>query len=174
MSEKLSASSKRDVSKILSELAVVFDSMVGLASQGDFLIGEAHRLLRAPRHRARGTKPSVLVVDDDQRILRSVERTLKGKFTITRAATVTEAIELVRSVPFDAIVADYNLNEGTGVDILRVALREQPDATRVLHTAQPASLLPRQIPSHLIQHVVFKPAPEGELARVLLESIAAD
>src|SRR5688572_20539690 len=109
MSENLSETSRRDVGKILSELAVVLDSMVGLASQGDFLIGEAHRLLRPPKHRARGTKPSVLIVDDDQHILRATERALKGKFAITRATTVTEGIELIRSVPFDAIVVDYNL-----------------------------------------------------------------
>lgn len=145
----------RRLSKTLGELAIVFDDFVGLASQGDFLIGQAYKELRQASRR----EPKVvLIVDDDQMQVKALTRSLKSDFQIVPAGSVEEAIDVLRTMQVDAIIADLELKEGTGLDVLRVAMREQSEAVRILHTGAIAPLSPHARVGNVVQHLVNKPA----------------
>ena len=158
MSQPPTDTQNDNLRKLLHQLSTVLDDIVGLTIEGDFLLGEVHRAL-GKKVRQVQEKPSVLLVDDDERLLKALARTLSA-FTITTATTVAEAIDLIRTVHFDAVISDFDITEGNGVDVLRVALREQPDALRVLHTANPS---PPSRAGHIVQHIVAKPAAAGVL-----------
>ena len=71
----------------------------------------------------------LLVVDDDEVDRMAVHRALRGTgmdAEIVDAGTVAQAVELLRSQPFDCALVDYNLPDGEGVQVLAeaAALRE--------------------------------------------------
>jgi ActR/RegA family two-component response regulator len=145
-----------EVDGLLGQLSIVLDDIVSLVSHGDFLIGEAHRLIKhAPT--PTGAKPSLLVVDDEELVLKALVRSLRKEFQITTTMTVEEAIELLRTVQFDAVISDFNLEAGNGIDVLRIALREQPNALRILHTGEQLEQVQRYKKGHLVQHLLAKP-----------------
>ncbi len=74
----------------------------------------------------------ILVVDDEPMIRSLMEHTLTMMgYSVTEAGSVGEALELVedKEERFDALVTDYNLEDGTGFDIMktvRTLSRETP------------------------------------------------
>ena len=83
-------------------------------------------------------KPRVLLVDDDEHLLRSLERVLRTKFDITTASSGTEGITALSTAtePFAVVVSDYQMPFMNGAQFLARARKTQPDATRMLLTGQ--------------------------------------
>lgn len=74
----------------------------------------------------------VLLVEDDARLAGSVATFLRGAgFAVDVAGTATEALAAARVNPYDAVVLDLNLPDGSGFDVCR-ALRATGQGTRVL------------------------------------------
>jgi two-component system KDP operon response regulator KdpE len=69
----------------------------------------------------------ILVVDDEMSIRRALHATLyKLGFTTVEAARGEEALSLVRTNPFDAILLDINMPGMTGIDTCRNMRRLHP------------------------------------------------
>jgi thioredoxin reductase (NADPH) len=90
------------------------------------------------------TRPSILTVDDDEPVLRSIERDLRSRYgadyRVLAAASGAEALEITRELTRrgDAIalfVVDQRMPVMTGIELLRESLPLQPDAKRILLTA---------------------------------------
>lgn len=64
----------------------------------------------------------VLIVDDEELLLKSLIRTMKaqGEYTILTATTVKEALRVIQAedAPVDLVISDYCLPDGTTEDIL--------------------------------------------------------
>lgn len=85
----------------------------------------------------------VLLVDDDQAtrfICRRVLARLQAGISIDEAEDATRALECLRSASYDAVLSDYRLGAGSGIDVLAAAREVQPTAFRALMTgfADPA------------------------------------
>jgi two-component system response regulator PilR (NtrC family) len=64
--------------------------------------------------------PRLLVVDDEPDLRTLYEMTLlREGFTLDSAGTVEDALELLGSRRYDAVITDMRLPDGTGLDILR-------------------------------------------------------
>jgi thioredoxin reductase (NADPH) len=90
------------------------------------------------------TRPSILTVDDDEPVLRAIERDLRRRYgedyRILAAGSGPEALEITRELTKrgDAVavfVVDQRMPVMTGIEFLRETLSLQPDAKRVLLTA---------------------------------------
>jgi thioredoxin reductase (NADPH) len=90
------------------------------------------------------TRPSILTVDDDEPVLRAIERDLRTRYgdeyRILAAGSGAEALEIARELTRrgDAValfVVDQRMPVMTGIELLRETLPLQPDAKRVLLTA---------------------------------------
>jgi thioredoxin reductase (NADPH) len=90
------------------------------------------------------TRPSILTVDDDEPVLRSIERDLRTRYgeeyRILAAGSGAEALETTRELTRrgDAValfVVDQRMPVMTGIELLRETLPLQPEAKRVLLTA---------------------------------------
>src|SRR5579871_1409604 len=67
----------------------------------------------------------VLIVDDDRLILTTVAHALRDAgFLPVEAATGSSALEICRKAPPDVAILDYDMREGTGIEIAK-AVREQ-------------------------------------------------
>ncbi len=76
--------------------------------------------------------PRVLVVDDDERLLKMLQRTLTYEgFEVTTAADGQEALVRMGELPPDVIVLDWMMPKLDGAGVLE-ALSDQRDKTPVL------------------------------------------
>lgn len=66
----------------------------------------------------------ILIVDDNIEFLGLLSSILKQHFQIYEATGVHEAIKLLETVTVDAICSDFNMRDGTGLELLK-QLRQQ-------------------------------------------------
>ena len=70
----------------------------------------------------------VLVVDDESLVAAAISRLLRRRYDVSIAASGREALELVLTEgPWDAIVSDLMMDDGSGMDLHRWLLAEAPD-----------------------------------------------
>ena len=124
-------------------------------------------------------KPVLLAVDDDQDVVRAVERDLRNRyardFTVLAAGSGEEALEIVhrltpRGDPLALVVTDQRMPRMTGVELLSHVATAAPDAKRVLLTAYAdTEVAMRAINEIRLDHYLMKPwhPPEERLYPVL-------
>jgi CheY-like chemotaxis protein len=96
--------------------------------------------LEPPATRPAGPPARVLLVEDDDDTQQMMAIALEGQgFRVDRAATVDEAIALLRANRYDLVLTDYDLPDKTGATLLRQGAREGilRDAIAVVVTAHP-------------------------------------
>ena len=125
------------------------------------------------------TKPVLLTVDDDEPVLRAVERDLRARYgndyRIVAASSGAEALEAVRqlTVRGSAIalfLSDQRMPQMTGIEFLAAAAELQPDAKRVLLTAYAdTDVAIHAINDIRLDHYILKPwdPPEEKLYPVV-------
>jgi signal transduction histidine kinase len=81
--------------------------------------------------------PGVLLLDDEVRLLRALERSLVSEgFRVWPASEPDAAFDLLAQHPIDVVVSDYRMPHTDGVTFLEEVRRRKPDARRVLLTGQ--------------------------------------
>ncbi len=124
----------------------------------------------APSERAtRRSSPRVLVVDDDEAILRMMRVSLErmGGFEVATAGTRTEALEALRGEPFDLILLDAMMPETTGLELCAEAraIDSQTNAKIVILSAASAEQLEENAPGPGPDAWWRKPLPPKEAIR---------
>ena len=79
-------------------------------------------------------KATVLFVDDEARILRTLALAFGARYRVLTANSGREAIELLRDNTVQVVVSDQRMPQMTGVEVLRQARDMQPAAMRILLT----------------------------------------
>jgi two-component system response regulator HupR/HoxA len=78
---------------------------------------------------------TVLIVDDEPRVLDSLEAVLAADFTVLRASGGAAALELLAHHEVAVILTDYRMPEMNGTELLRRSREIVPDAVRMVLTA---------------------------------------
>lgn len=83
---------------------------------------------------------SVLVVDDEAAIRYSVSKTLQRVgYTVREAVSGEDALEIIRTEPFDVVLTDIRMPPGLdGVELIRRIKDTDPDTIVILMTAYPS------------------------------------
>jgi two-component system alkaline phosphatase synthesis response regulator PhoP len=83
---------------------------------------------------------SVLVVDDEAAIRYSVSKTLQRVgYSVREAASGEDALEVIRTEPFDVVLTDIRMPPGLdGVELIRRIKDTDPDTIVILMTAYPS------------------------------------
>lgn len=80
-------------------------------------------------------QPSILCVDDEPGIVRSIRRILKGEpVNVLTAAGGPEALDILRKQAVSLILTDYRMPEMNGIEFLEQAAPLCPDAFRIILT----------------------------------------
>jgi DNA-binding response OmpR family regulator len=79
----------------------------------------------------------VLIVDDEVRIRVGIARVLSRRgFTLDQAANMAESTELLNSRQYDAVLLDWQLPDGTGIDLCRFIREAQPSTHVIMLTGR--------------------------------------
>ncbi len=78
---------------------------------------------------------SVLFVDDESNVLRSIARVLRHEpYRIITASSASEGLEILNSQPVQMIVSDQRMPKITGIEFLEKAREISPDTIRLMLT----------------------------------------
>jgi DNA-binding NtrC family response regulator len=80
------------------------------------------------------TKHSILLVDDEPEMLFSLRGLLRREFDLHTAESGAEALDVLHRQPIQVIMTDQRMPQMTGVELLRRAQGECPEAIRIVFT----------------------------------------
>lgn len=66
----------------------------------------------------------ILVVDDNTEYLQVLSTVLSSDFDTIKAKGVKEALDILQEITVDAVCSDFNMEDGTGLDLLEI-IRQQ-------------------------------------------------
>lgn len=111
---------------------------------------------------------TILIVDDEPRVLDALEAILAAEFRILRAEGGEQALRLLPGADVAVIVTDYRMPGMTGVELLRRSQDAAPDAVRIVLTAYTdVDSLMEAINTGRIYHFVPKPWDPNELLLIV-------
>lgn len=62
----------------------------------------------------------ILVVDDNTEYLQVLSSVLSSDFDTIKATGIKEALDILQVITVDAICSDFNMKDGTGLDLLEI------------------------------------------------------
>ena len=80
------------------------------------------------------SKPKILLVDDEERILRSLSMLLRTQYQIFATSDGNEALQILRQEKIHVIISDQRMPIMSGTELLRQARDIAPDTIRILLT----------------------------------------
>jgi len=115
---------------------------------------------------------TLLLVDDESRILSSLRRALRREgYRILVASTPGEALRVLEAEPIDAILSDHKMPGMSGLELLEVAARARPATVRLLISGWPDAIPEERLAAIGVRAVIPKPWDDAELKRVLADAL---
>ncbi|MCX2899452.1 HD domain-containing phosphohydrolase [Pseudomonas mandelii] len=119
-------------------------------------------------------KPKVLLVDDEESILNSLRRLLRGQpYDVLLATSGAQALEIMAQQPIDLVMSDARMPNMDGATLLAQVYQLYPQTTRIMLTgyADPAAII-KAINEGQIHRYISKPWHDEELLLTLRQSLA--
>ncbi|MEW5949303.1 MAG: response regulator [Thermodesulfobacteriota bacterium] len=80
---------------------------------------------------------TVLLVDDEANVLRSLERTLRNEeYALLTAGSAAEALDILETAPVDLIISDLGMPGMNGFELLKTVKGKYPAVARIILTGQ--------------------------------------
>ena len=117
-------------------------------------------------------KGRVLLVDDDDQLLRAYERTLtKAGYAVLTAFNGVHAIEMMNAGGFDAVVSDISMPKMDGIALLRAVRERDLDLPVLLLTGDPTVETAVQAIQHGALRYLIKPVPAELFVREIQHAV---
>ena len=117
--------------------------------------------------------PTVLVVDDEQAILKAVGRQLRRcGVEVILAPTPTEAISVFNRTEVAVLISDYMMPGMNGLDLLALVRRRWPDTQGILLTAcEDIRIAAEAVNRHLVTAFITKPWDLATMRRSVEDAV---
>ncbi len=116
----------------------------------------------------------ILVVDDEQIVRDSCERTLRDEGYVVRSvASGQEALLACRDEPFDVMLTDLRMPDMDGIEVIRAVAKEFPEVRVVMITGYPGRNSAEQAEALGIFEYLEKPLNPKRLSEVTAEALAS-
>ena len=126
-------------------------------------------------HDTMSRRPTLLLVDDEARILSSLRRALRREaYDVLTAESADEALRLLDEHPVDAILSDQKMPGMTGLQLLSRAAERRPKATRMLITGACEAIPPESLKRAGVCALVTKPWDDARLKQTLRRALGID
>jgi two-component system response regulator PilR (NtrC family) len=120
-------------------------------------------------------KHSRILFVDDERSIREMLSVilLRYGFTVSIAATVTEALQKIHTQEFDLLLCDLNIErEGDGLEVVRAIRKVNPKCVTIILTAYPDTESAVESIHLSIDEYIVKPTNADTLVALLAEKLA--
>ena len=119
-------------------------------------------------------KPVLLLVDDEERILSALHRTLRREgYELLSAEGGAEALGILETRAVDAILTDHKMPGMSGPAFLERALALCPTAVPMLLTGWPGAISEAALEKLGVFALLTKPWDDGELKDTLRRALRA-
>src|ERR1700730_7559100 len=81
-------------------------------------------------------KPAILIIDDDEQILRLLKCLLSSKADCTTVGSAEDALAILKSINFNLVISDINMGGISGLDLVPQVLEQNPDTIVVMISGQ--------------------------------------
>jgi PAS domain S-box-containing protein len=138
---------------------------------------DAERASTAARSIALGPRARVLVIDDDESVLRVAVRLLSSAHDVTVTSDPRAAVERLVSAPaFDVVLCDVMMPEMTGMDVYHAILAQAPEVARrfVFLTGGAFTPRARQFLDTVPNPKLEKPITRAELVAAVVSMARGD
>lgn len=86
----------------------------------------------------------ILLVDDDETFRPLLAGLLRNEFEVVETSGVKDALKMLASIPVDLICSDYNMRDGTGIDLLQSCRQKHFSIPFILMSANDGNSLSRK------------------------------
>ena len=118
--------------------------------------------------------PVLLLVDDEERILSALRRTLRREgWELITAESGAEALETLASRGVDAILSDHKMPGMSGLALLERAAQLRPTAVPMLLTGWPGAVTEEAREKLGLFALLTKPWDDAELKATLRRALAS-
>ena len=115
----------------------------------------------------------LLLVDDEERILSALRRSLRREgYEIRVATTVSQALGILDQETIDLILSDHMMPGMTGIEFLAEARRKQPDAILMLISGWSQAVSVEELEELGVSVLVSKPWDDLELKQTIRKLLA--
>ncbi|MBU3914508.1 response regulator [bacterium] len=116
---------------------------------------------------------TILLVDDEPNILKSISRILQGNiYKILTAGNGIQALDILGKNSVDLIITDYKMPEMNGIDLLNEVRILDPDVVRIMMSAySDRDLMANAINRGEVFRFIFKPWEDEFLLDVLKQGL---
>ena len=117
--------------------------------------------------------PTILLVDDEESILNSLRRLLRGQpYDVLLAGSGAQALEIMAAQPIDLVMTDARMPTMDGAMLLAETHRLYPSTTRILLTGYAdMSMMIKAINEGQIHRYISKPWNDEEMLLTLRQSL---
>lgn len=116
---------------------------------------------------------TVLIVDDEVRILAALRRSLRREgWQILTADGPAEALRILAREPVDLVLSDHKMPGMSGSDLLREVASRWPDVIRLLITGWSEAVGDAELREIGIRAMIPKPWDDAELKAILRRHLA--
>jgi CheY-like chemotaxis protein len=121
-----------------------------------------------------GTRPVVLLVDDEPRILSALARALRREgYELLTAETPAEALRWNETRSIDCVLSDYKMPGMTGLELIERIAARHPRAARLLITGWNTEIDSDALARLGVARVLAKPWEDADLKSALRAAIGA-
>ncbi|HKX45689.1 MAG TPA: response regulator [Planctomycetota bacterium] len=111
---------------------------------------------------------TVLIVDDEVRILTALRRSLRREgFQVLTAEGPREALRILETTAVDLVLSDHKMPGMTGSELLREIARRWPGVVRLLITGWAEAVSDAEVREIGIRELIPKPWDDAELKAAL-------
>lgn len=123
----------------------------------------------------RGDAGSILLVDDEQNVLRALARLLRRDgYTIHTAGTFQQAFDILGTAAVDVVVSDHRMPEGRGTEFLGKVKETHPRTIRmILSGYADIGAVTEAINGGAVYRFLTKPWVDDDLRRVIRDAVSA-
>lgn len=120
--------------------------------------------------------PRILLVEDDALTARTTRRAIEwclSSAQVDVCVDVSSAKRALKDHPYDVVISDFELPDGSGADVLACASSTRPDSPRILVTGHTEwTTATRAVNEGGAYRVVAKPWAPQDMRSVLVEALA--
>ncbi len=118
------------------------------------------------------TKHTILVVDDEPDVVKSVQDLLRLEYRVLGATRAAEGLQILQQEEVHVVMTDQRMPEMSGVEFLSRVRGEHPEAIRLLFTGYPdLTAVVGAINAGQVYRYITKPWDPDELLTIIREAV---